>query len=101
MLEFKLQYYFEEYKDSSVTSYTKFREEFKKKHNDFELFKELYIMIQKYQLKKYGTLLGTGKYTDRNVKKGTYKKLEWARTYSRFGTKAERNARKVRDKYSD
>lgn len=99
MLEFKLQYYFEEYKESNIISYTKFKEDFKKKHKDFILLKELYIMIQKYQINNYTILLGSGKDVTRNVKTGTYSKLERSRNYVRFGSNEERNARKVRDKY--
>lgn len=51
MLEFKLEYYFELYKDTVLLSTTKFKDVFTKKHGEFELLPELINMIQKYQYK--------------------------------------------------
>ena len=94
MLEFKLNTYFEMYKNSVVISSPKFKEAFIKKHGEFELLNELVIMIQKYQYKTYGDLLATGKVIKRNVKTGTYTKKHYERMKWRFGTKAEREIRK-------
>ena len=99
MLEFKLNMYFEEYKDTCIVSVTRFKEEYIKKHGEFELLNELVVMIQKYQYKKYGNLLQTGKIITRNVKKGDFYKKEVARMRDRFGTKEERLKRKLDEKY--
>lgn len=99
MLEFKLNMYFEEYKDSILVSVPKFKEIFIKKHGEFELLNELINMIVKYQYKKYGNLLQTGKVITRNVKKGAFYKKEVARMRDRFGTKEERLKRKLDEKY--
>lgn len=99
MLEFKLNYYFEMYKDKCVISSTKFKDSFRLKHGDFELLNELFIMIQKYQLEKYGTYIGTGKCTSVNIKKGYYKNRENQRLLTRFGTVEERKLRKLRENY--
>ena len=95
MLEFKLEYYFNLYKDSVVVSTAKFKDVFIKKHGDFELLPELINMIQKYQYKKYGNLLQTGKVITRNVKKGTFNNREYARNRNRFGTREDRIRRKL------
>ena len=95
MLEFKLNYYFEMYKDKCVISSTKFKDCFIKRHGDFELLNELFIMIQRYQLETYGTYIGSGKSTFRNVKKGGYSRLDNQRLVSRFGTKEERFRRNL------
>lgn len=99
MLEFKLKLYFEEYKDSDIISTTKFKERFIKKHGNFELLNELVIMIQKYQYKHYDTLIGSGKSTFKIVKKGDYNKNEQKRINARFGSKEERQLRKLKESY--
>lgn len=99
MLEFKLKYYFNLYKDTVLISATKFKDIFIRKHGKFELLNELVIMIQKYQYDKYGNLLQTGRSLNRIVKKGTYNNMEQARIRSRFGTKEERIRRKLKEVY--
>lgn len=99
MLEFKLNIYFEKYKDTCIVSITRFKEEFIKKHGEFGLLNELVIMIQKYQYKKYGNLLQSGRIISRDAKKGDFYKKEIARNRSRFGTKEERLKRKLDEKY--
>lgn len=99
MLEFKLNLYFQEYKDSPVMSSTKFKSEFKKKHGDFPLVSELFIMIQKYQLKKYGSVIDDGKNTYKRRAKFTYSNLENNRKIRKLGTKEERNKRKLEERY--
>ena len=94
MLEFKLQYYFEKYKDTSIVGTAEFKDNFKKEHGDFVLLPELINMIIKYQIKKYGELVTSGKSLRRIVKKNKYNTLEMSRNYSRFGTKEERERRK-------
>lgn len=94
MLEFKLQYYFEIYKDAAIISTSKFKEEFIKKHGKFELLNELVIMIQRYQRNKYGDVVGDGRNTLEVRGNGVRHKLEMTRKRNRYGTKEERNKRK-------
>lgn len=60
MLDFKLNYYFEKYKDTSMVSRREFRQRFKKENGEFKYLEELIIMIERYQLKKYGTGIDRG-----------------------------------------
>lgn len=57
MWEFKLNYYFEKYKDVSIVRRNDFRQRFKKENGDFKYLEELILMIERYQIKKYGTSL--------------------------------------------
>ena len=57
-IEFKLQMYFSMYKDAPLENRGKFREKFKKKHGEFLYVNELIVMIEKYQIKRYGGLVG-------------------------------------------
>lgn len=52
--EFKLQFYYNLYKNSPVGSREKFRERFRKKHGKFKYLPELILMIEKYQVEKFG-----------------------------------------------
>lgn len=97
MLEFKLQLYFEKYKDSTVISTKVFKSKFIEKHGNFELLNELINMIIKYQQKTYGELVTTGNSTYRMVKKGTYRNLETKRIYYKLGSKEERLKRKLEE----
>lgn len=58
--EFKLNYYFQLYKDVPCNSSGEFRDRFKKEHGEFRYLGELTIMVLNYQIKKYG---GRLKYT--------------------------------------
>ena len=101
MLEFKLNYYFEKYKDTCIISLTKFKDNFIKENGDFPLLNELAIMINKYQIKKYGDLLASGKKTGVIVKRGTYYRRADQRIRTRFGTKEERNRRKLESRWNN
>ena len=57
MLEFKLNMYFETYKDLPLPNRDMFRKNFKKKHGKFQYLEELIKMIEDYQFKKYGETL--------------------------------------------
>lgn len=98
MLEFKLQYYFEKYKNSTIISTTEFKKKFKNNEGDFDLLSELVIMIQRYQLKKYGDLLPSGLVTVEPKGNGGRFKKELNRNRNRFGTKEERNIRKINER---
>lgn len=56
-LDFKLNYYFEKYKNTSLNSNEDFRLKFIKEHGNFPYLNELILMINRYQVKKYGSNL--------------------------------------------
>lgn len=62
MEQFKINYYFNLYKDSAITSARIFRSYMKYKHKitDVNLITEIYSKINKYQVKKYGTNIING-----------------------------------------
>lgn len=60
MFEFKLNYYFEKYKDVSIVRRNEFRQRFKKENGEFRYLEELILMIERYQIKKYGASLDRG-----------------------------------------
>ena len=57
MNEFKLQFYFNIFKDKTMNNIVTFKANFKKLYGDFNYINELIIMIEKYQIKKYGCVL--------------------------------------------
>lgn len=57
MIDFKLKYYYEMYKNKPLPNRDEFRKKFKKKHGKFQYLEELIKMIEKYQFKKYGMTL--------------------------------------------
>lgn len=94
MLEFKLQMYFELYKDNPITNSSRFKDEFYKKYGKFDLINELVVMIQRYQFKKYGDLVPEGTLTISTLNKGIRNRREMNRNRNRFGTLIERKERK-------
>ncbi len=50
--EFKLQFYFNLYKDKSMINSSMFRAKFKKLHGDFKYLDKLVVAIENYQIKK-------------------------------------------------
>lgn len=56
-LDFKLNLYYEMYKNKSLQNREEFRKNFTKKHGKFQYLEELIKMIEKYQMKKYGETL--------------------------------------------
>lgn len=54
MNEFKLQFYFNLYKDKPFNSRDEFKLNFIKKHGRFQYLSELIVRIERYQIKKYG-----------------------------------------------
>lgn len=98
MLDFKLNLYYEKYKDTCIIYYTKFKALFEKDNGKFIYFNELFNMIKDYQIKKYGSLLPDGKDTNTGyIKKGTYEQRERSRYVYRYGNKRERLKRKLED----
>ena len=57
MEEFKLNFYFNLYKDKCLPNRDTFRKNFKKEHGNFKYLEELIRMIEDYQINKYGTTL--------------------------------------------
>lgn len=57
MEEFKLQFYFNLYKDKAMVTRNLFRVEFIKRHGEFKYLEELIRKIEDYQINKYGTTL--------------------------------------------
>ena len=55
--EFKLEFYFNLYKDKPLKSRDEFRKNFKKAHGKFLYLPELIFKIENYQIKKYGETL--------------------------------------------
>lgn len=98
-MEFKLNYYFELYKETSILSNENFKMKFIKKHGDFKYLNELVIMINRYQVKKYGTNLTN--YV-RNFKSNEDIKREKVnsrqRNIRRFGSRMEQRRRKYNDR---
>lgn len=94
-LEFKLNYYFEKYKDRSLISSMDFKRRFIKENGNFELLNELVIMINRYQVKKYGYNLNNYvrefKSREDIIKE---KRNSTARIERRLGNRAERERRK-------
>ena len=84
MYEFKLNYYFEILKDTSFVSRQEFREMFLKKYGKFLYLNELILMIENYQLKKYGSRI-TSHYEYKTQQERLYdSKREWNRNHKRF-----------------
>ena len=95
MLEFKLNYYFEKYKDYPLSSATRFKTAFISENGTFELLNELIVMIQRYQIKKYGVVLEHGSITLKRDDVYTYSNRENNRKLRRFGTREERIRRSL------
>lgn len=57
MSDFKLNYYFELYKDLPLPNRDMFRKKFKKKYGRFQHLEELIRMIEKYQIESFGETL--------------------------------------------
>ena len=57
MSNFKLNIYYEMYKNKPLPSRDEFRRNFKKKYGKFQDLEELIRMIECYQLKRYGQTL--------------------------------------------
>ena len=72
--EFKLQFYFNLYKDKSMINSSMFRAKFKKLHGDFKHLDKLVVAIENYQIKKYGCNLGNGS-MDKNSRPERIRKL--------------------------
>lgn len=68
--EFKLEFYFNLYKDKPLKSRDEFRKNFRKAHGNFLYLPELIFRIENYQIKKYGETLDNFVYIpDRNERR--------------------------------
>ena len=56
-MDFKLELYFNMYKDSPIIRRSYFTKQFIKKHGKFDYLPELIFMIERYQVQKYGNLI--------------------------------------------
>lgn len=96
--EFKLNYYFNLYKDQAFVSNTEFKFKFIKKHGNFKYLNELAIMINKYQVRKYKQNLAI----DNNIyglkNRKNIRNSEKQSFYHKFGTLEERNNRRYENK---
>lgn len=72
--EFKLQFYFNLYKDKSIINSNMFRTKFKKLHGNFEHLDKLVVKMENYQIKKYGCILENGS-IDKNSRPERIRKL--------------------------
>lgn len=99
MLEFKLNYYFEKYKDHVIGSVTKFKKDFIKNEGEFKYLQEVVVMVMKYQINKYGYIIDG--VSQEILGKGVRFDRENGRTYMRFGSKEERNKRNLKRKWED
>lgn len=74
-LDFKLNLYFNMYKDTPLPNGDEFRKRFKRRFGKFPYLNELIIMIINYQVKTYGCQLPNPyKMVRKEVKDGKYKK---------------------------
>lgn len=64
MEEFKLQFYFNLYKNTSMDSRNDFRAKFHKRHGEFNYLNELIRMIENYQINTYGCTLHSNEIND-------------------------------------
>jgi len=55
--DFKLNLYFQMYKDTPIINRHQFTYNFRKKHGKFNCMSELAFMIEEYQREKYGNLI--------------------------------------------
>ena len=56
-MEFKLNFYFCRYKDKKYINRDYFRKRFRKENGEFQYLRELILMVEKYQMSKYGSML--------------------------------------------
>lgn len=97
MDDFKFKIYFNQYKNISIVSFTKFKRKFIKQNGDYKYLKELYIAICNYQRKTYGEVLDDGKiihYNDYNKNNLYYR----SNKYKKFGSREDMINRKLRMK---
>jgi len=98
VLDFKINYYFEEYKEYPTQSYSEFRKMFEKEHGSFIYLREVFIKICKYQRKKYGDLIESGKGVIYTVDNSVEYNRDRLRIRHRFGNKEERKRNRLKRK---
>lgn len=57
MIEFQLELYFQMYKETPLVNRNDFKYKFIKKHGNFKYLPELILMLERYQIKKFGNLI--------------------------------------------
>lgn len=90
--EFKMNMYFEKYKDYEMYALNYFRRDFIKAEGKYDKIDELFRKIQKYQIEKYGNVVGTGGFV--KINNALITKKNSTKISKLFGTKAERRARR-------
>lgn len=73
MNEFKLNFYFNLYKDKALPNRDEFRKNFKKNYGNFQYTEELIKMIEEYQMKKYGETLHDGSLIEHRTSEERYR----------------------------
>ena len=92
MDEFKLQIYFNMYKDLPIGNRKKFKAKFIKKHGKFRYLPELIFQIEKYQYNAFGEGISIDSYST-GKDKGYRNRLANSRRWYRFGSKEESRKR--------
>lgn len=82
-LDFKLNYYFNELKDLPFQSREKFKSRFIKRYGRFELLNELVLMVEKYQIEKYGQTICSFNPGKTKIESERIRRLEHQRKYNR------------------
>ena len=90
--EFKMNVYFEKYKECEMMSVYYFKKHFYEKEGKYYKIDDLVRKIQRYQINKYGNIVGTGGWAYADNKKAS--RQDWTTANNRFGTKKERRARR-------
>ena len=84
MYDFKLNYYFEKLKDTSFVSRQEFREMFKKKYGKFQHVNDLIMMIETYQIKKYGCRIANYDKFKTSEERIRDSRNSWKRNYKKY-----------------
>lgn len=82
-LDFKLNYYFNELKDLPFQSRNEFKGNFIRKYGKFELLNELVLMVENYQIEKYGQTICSFNPGKTKIESERIRRLEHQRKYNR------------------
>ena len=82
-LDFKLNYYFNKLKDLPFQSRNEFKGNFIRKYGNFELLNELVLMVENYQMEKYGQTICSFNPGKTKIENERIRRLEYQRKYKR------------------
>ena len=101
--EFEYNYYFEMFKEHSTIGHIAFKAMVKKKIKTSIDLDKLILDIERYQINKYGNIKGSAEWVENPGMLESQKLLrkEWEKNLRKFGTREERNRRKIANKYKD